>query len=123
MYLAMEKELLVVSQQHEAWPVDQQLVGLQPTCVAVDPFRPERVYCGTFGQGLWYSDDAGRSWKSIGDAGTAMEPWNGASVEQAKVTSVAVSPTEQVNGYGVVFTGTEPTALFRSEDGGIAGKS
>ncbi len=118
MYLAMEKELLVVSQQHEAWPVDQQLVGLQPTCVAVDPFRPERVYCGTFGQGLWYSDDAGRSWKSIGDAGTSMEPWNGASVERAKVTAVAVSPTEQVNGYGVVYAGTEPTALFRSEDGG-----
>jgi hypothetical protein len=32
--------------------------------------------------------------------------------------SVAVSGLERVGGYGVVYAGTEPTALFRSEDGG-----
>ena len=118
MYLAMERELLVVSQQHEAWQAESHLVGTQPTCVVIDPFRPEYVYCGTFGQGLWHSDDAGHSWKPIGDAGAATELWNGEGIHQAKVTAVVVSPTEQVNGYSVVYAGTEPTALFRSEDGG-----
>ncbi len=32
--------------------------------------------------------------------------------------SVAVSRLERVNGRGVVYAGTEPSALFRSEDGG-----
>jgi photosystem II stability/assembly factor-like uncharacterized protein len=31
---------------------------------------------------------------------------------------VAVSETEQMNGYGVVYAGTEPSAIFRSEDQG-----
>ena len=118
MYLAMEKELLVVSQQHHAWQADVSLVGMQPTCVAIDPFRPERVYCGTFGRGTWMSNDAGLSWKPIGDAGSAMEPWNGEGISHAKVTAIAVSSTEQAGGYGVVYAGTEPTALFRSENGG-----
>lgn len=34
------------------------------------------------------------------------------------MVAFAVSATEQSNGYGVVYAGTEPTALFRSEDGG-----
>ena len=32
--------------------------------------------------------------------------------------SVAVSEAEQVNGHGVVYAGTEPSAIFRSEDRG-----
>ncbi|HLG78404.1 MAG TPA: glycosyl hydrolase [Ktedonobacteraceae bacterium] len=117
-YLAMERELLVTSQQHGAWQTETHLVGLQPTCLAIDPFQPERVYCGTFGRGLWYSDDAGHTWKPTGDAGMAMGQWNGDGIFHAKVASVAVSPAEQAGRYGVVYAGTEPSAVFRSEDGG-----
>ena len=77
MYLAMERELLVVHQQQGKWQTEAHLVGMQPTCVAVDPLRPERVYCGTFGRGLWRSSDAGRNWEPIGDAGATTKPWNG----------------------------------------------
>ncbi len=118
MYLAMEKELLVVKQHNGKWQVEPQLVGLQTTCVATDPMRPERVYCGTFGRGLWRSDDAGRTWKPIGDAGTSLGTWNGEGITQAKITSLAVSSAERTGEYGVVYAGTEPTTLFRSEDGG-----
>jgi photosystem II stability/assembly factor-like uncharacterized protein len=34
--------------------------------------------------------------------------------------SVAVSPLEEAGGMGVVWAGTEPSAIFRSEDGGFA---
>jgi photosystem II stability/assembly factor-like uncharacterized protein len=107
MYLAMERELLVVSQQNGKWQAEPQLVGLQTTCVATDPFRPEQVYCGTFGRGLWRSNDAGRTWEPVGE-----------SIIHAQITSVAVSSTERIGEYGVVYAGTEPTALFRSDDGG-----
>jgi photosystem II stability/assembly factor-like uncharacterized protein len=118
MYLAMERELLVVQQQNSTWQIEPHLVGMQPVCLAIDPLLPQRVYCGTFGRGLWRSEDAGRTWKPIGDLGVAMEPNEGSGITSAVVTAVAVSATERANGYGVVYAGTEPTALFRSEDGG-----
>ena len=117
-YLAMEKELLVLTQQNGQWQAEPQLAGMQITCVTADPQRPERVYCGTFGRGLWRSNDAGQSWEPIGDPGAALSPWNGEGIHSAKVTAVAVSMTERSGGYGVVYAGTEPGALFRSEDGG-----
>lgn len=117
-YLVMERELLVASHQNGKWQTESHLVGMQTSCLAIDPFQPERVYCGTFGRGLWRSDDAGHSWSPIGDAGRAMEPWAGEGITCAKVTAVAVSPTEHTDGHGVVYVGTEPSALFRSQDGG-----
>lgn len=118
MYLAMERALLVIQQHHSNWQVEPCLVGMQPACIAVDPFQPRRVYCGTFGRGLWRSLDAGQTWQPIGDPGAAMEPYEGTGIPSALVTAIAVSATERTNGYGVVYAGTEPAALFRSEDGG-----
>ena len=51
MYLAMERELLVANEQN-GWWVDTRLEGLQPVCLAADPLKPERIYCGTFRRGL-----------------------------------------------------------------------
>lgn len=118
MYLAMERELLVVRHEHEQWQTASHLVGMQPTCIALDPLRPERVYCGTFGRGLWRSVNAGRTFEPIGDAGAAMRPWQGDGIAHPQITSVAVSLTERARDTGVVYVGTEPTTLFRSEDGG-----
>ena len=117
-YLVLEKELLIARLTHGQWHTESHLVGMQTTCLAVDPERPERVYCGTFGRGLWRSNDAGVTWEPIGDPGTALRPWNGEGISQPRITAVAVSTTDRSNGYGVVYAGTEPSALFRSEDGG-----
>lgn len=119
LYLAMEHELLVVDQTDDTpWHTEAHLVGMQPTCVANDPLVPERVYCGTFGRGLWRSEDAGKSWQPIGATGEAMEPDTGRGIPSARVMSVAVSRNERNNGLGVVYAGTEPASLYRSEDGG-----
>ena len=117
-YLAMQKEVLVVRQQNGTWRTETHLTDLHPTCFAADLMRPERVYCGTFSRGLWRSDDAGRSWKPIGEAGQETQPWNRAGIAHAKILSVAVSSNERVGDYGVIYAGTEPTTIFRSEDGG-----
>ena len=117
-YLVMERELLIARLVHGQWHTESQLVGLQTTCLATDPERPERVYCGTFGCGMWRSNDAGETWEPIGDPGTAIRPWNGEGISRPKITAVAVSTTDRSNGYGVVYAGTELSAMFRSEDGG-----
>lgn len=118
MYLGMERELLVVNRRNGAWQAEPRLIGLQVTCLAADPVHPERVYCGTYRRGLWRSEDAGRTWQPIGDAEYALSQPNASGITEVDIMSVAVSATERVGDYGVVYVGTEPSALFRSEDGG-----
>ena len=100
--LATEPALLI-ARHASKWSVEEHLKGKSPESLAVDPGNRARIYSGTWGDGLWRSDDAGQSWDPVG-AGIAHE----------EITAVAVSPVER----GVVYAGTEPSAVFRSENGG-----
>jgi photosystem II stability/assembly factor-like uncharacterized protein len=100
-YVATGDALAVVGHGAAGWRASLELVGQQTYCLAADPRRPERVYCGTFGQGLWRSADAGASWRPVGPG-----------IGSEAVMSVAVGRD------GVVWAGTEPSMLYRSEDGG-----
>jgi hypothetical protein len=106
-YVAMPNGLLVLRGRHPSWQASWQLDGLPAQCLAADPLRPERLYCGTFGNGLWVSEDAGDIWRPAGEG-----------IRSPQLMAVAVSATERVGGLGVVYAGTEPSALYRSEDGG-----
>jgi photosystem II stability/assembly factor-like uncharacterized protein len=82
------------------------LEGLHPQCVAVDPNDPQRVFAGTLDDGLLHSLDGGTTWARAGTLGAA------------RVMSVAVSPCDVVDALSVVYAGTEPSNLYRSEDDG-----
>ena len=96
-YMALADGLLVADEVNGHAEAELRLAGSEPQCLTLDPACPGRVFCGTFREGLFRSDDAGRSW-----AGPRLD----------RVTAVAVAPD------GVVFAGTEPSSLHRSEDGG-----
>jgi len=100
--IATDRALLIARRASE-WTVEAYLQGQSPESLAVDPHRPGRMYCGTWGSGLWRSDDAGERWDPVG-----------AGIPHAEITAVAVSPAER----GVVYAGTEPSAVFRSENAG-----
>ncbi|MCB0124576.1 MAG: hypothetical protein KDE58_20115, partial [Caldilineaceae bacterium] len=106
-YLAFDGGLAVLRRQQAEWLATVSLKGKQCQCLAIDPHRPQRVYCGTFDAGLWVSDDTGVSWQTVGGA-----------LPHDAVMAVAVSPLEEKRGLGVLWAGTEPSALFRSDDGG-----
>src|SRR5215468_3214473 len=106
-YIALPDGLLVLRRTDTGWQVERPLEGQPTQCVAADPLRPDRLYCGTFGQGLWRSTDAGETWQPLGK-----------SFRSSQVMALAVSPTERAEGLGVVYAGTEATALYRSDDGG-----
>ncbi|MBW3660378.1 MAG: hypothetical protein KY397_01935 [Gemmatimonadetes bacterium] len=74
-------------------------VHRSPTCLAVDG-ATGRAWCGTV-DGVRWSDDGGDRWEPAG-------------LEGEEVTAVAASLTEP----GVVWAGTEPSAIYRSDDGG-----
>lgn len=74
-------------------------VDARPTCLAADRVNG-RAWCGTE-DGVRRSDDGG-------------ETWVGAGLDGEEITALAADPTEP----GAVWAGTEPSALYRSEDGG-----
>jgi photosystem II stability/assembly factor-like uncharacterized protein len=92
------------SRATEAEPV---LSGVRAQCVAVDPRDPQRVYVGTFDNGLYSSEDAGLTWREDGEG-----------LDDRRVLSLAVSPSHQESEVSVVYAGTEPSNLYRSEDAG-----
>src|SRR5947209_3190053 len=107
LYVALESGVLVARGAGGAWDAALEIEGAGPQCLALDPLRPAIVYCGTDGNGLLRSTDAGHTWHPAGEG-----------ITHRNVTSVAVSVNERAGDLGVVYAGTEPTALFRSEDGG-----
>jgi hypothetical protein len=83
------------------------LEGRGVTCVAVDPHDANRIFVGTFDRGIYRSLDRGGTWESVGSG-----------MADARVLSIAISPSDRVNGLSVVYAGTEPSMLYRSTDDG-----
>jgi photosystem II stability/assembly factor-like uncharacterized protein len=86
---------------------DAMLVDAGARCIAVDPNDPARVYVGTFDNGLYMSRDAGNTWHR-----------SERGLDDARVLSVAVSPSHHEHGVSALYAGTEPSNLYRSHDGG-----
>jgi hypothetical protein len=107
--VAQPDGLLIVRQEGGGWRAERHLEDKPAQCLAADPLHPERLLCGTFGQGLWQSDDAGQTWRASGDG-----------FASAQIMAVAVSRGERSGDRGILYAGTEPTALYRSEDGGAS---
>jgi photosystem II stability/assembly factor-like uncharacterized protein len=101
LYLGMQREILIVDPAHPK-ETERRLDGTQIAAIATDPYRPDRVLCCTFDQGLWRSDDRGDSW-------TRVE-----GIPSSHMQSVAFSQVVS----DLVFAGSEPSALYRSDDGG-----
>ena len=113
--VAMEHSVLMFESSRTGWKkAYESLKGTHPQCVTFDPNNPNRAYCGTFGGGLWKTDDGGQTWSSIG------KEW----ISSSDVMSVSVSSLEReggknsYKGFNTVYVGTEPTAFYRSDDGG-----
>lgn len=99
--VATRDRLLVVDPGSGPIEKAAELSGRRLTCLAGDPLAPERAWCGTVGDGLWATEDSGRSWRRVGLGGE-------------EITAVAASPAEA----GRVWVGTEPSALWRGTEAG-----
>jgi len=106
MFALATEEALLIARHGSPWSVEEHLRGQTPQCLAVDPGNAQRMYCGTENGGLGRSRDIGRTWEPVG------------SIAYADVTAVTVSAAERGPECGVAYTGTEPSAVFRSDDGG-----
>jgi photosystem II stability/assembly factor-like uncharacterized protein len=83
------------------------LEGSGARCVAVDPRDPDRVYVGTFDDGVYVTADGGATWRA-----------SESGLEDPRVLSLAASGAHGVGRVSVAYAGTEPSNLYRTEDGG-----
>lgn len=86
---------------NEVWSVEFLAPDHGVRCLAADPLNSDRLYAGTRGGGVLLSNDAGRTWQSVGLAGQS-------------ITALAISPTQP----GTLYAGTKPAHLFVSRDSG-----
>jgi photosystem II stability/assembly factor-like uncharacterized protein len=110
----LQNVVLVVTSSRSGWKVLESLNGTFPQAISFDPNNEERVYCGAAETedhrargGVWFSQDGGETWVR-----TPSNP-------SENVMSLSVSRLEKgEDGSNVVYAGTEPSAIFRSEDEG-----
>src|SRR3989442_8641868 len=105
--VVVTRAALLIARRASTWTVDEHLAGLSPGCAAIDLSSPAHVYCGTARAGLFRSRDSGRNWEPVGRG-----------IDHLMVTAVDVGDGGQADGFGVVYAGTEPSAVFRSDNGG-----
>ena len=109
--VGMHNSLLVLESSNR-YKIREYLKGTHPQSIAFDFGNPNRAYCGTFGDGLWKTDEGGQTWNSIGKD----------IISSPYVMSVAVSSLNSGNKFNKVYAGTEPSALYISTDGGNSWK-
>jgi photosystem II stability/assembly factor-like uncharacterized protein len=100
MLVATDREVIVVDVDRSASASARGIRG-RPTCLAADALVHGRAWCGTHRDGVFRTDDGGRSWRAVGLAGRL-------------IMAIAASPVEP----DVVWVGTEPSEVWRSADGG-----
>ncbi|WP_380674310.1 WD40/YVTN/BNR-like repeat-containing protein [Salinigranum sp. GCM10025319] len=83
-------------------------------CVAASPADPDLVCCGTADHGLFRSTDAGETWRPV------------ERITQDRITSVTCaavvdesSGPERDGDRVAWWAGTEPSRVYRSDDGGV----
>jgi photosystem II stability/assembly factor-like uncharacterized protein len=102
LYAATGTSFARLDESNGSWEVTQALADSTAQCLAVDPADPETVYVGLGSGGVRKTTDGGRTWAESG-------------LEREQIFSVAVSAAD-----GAVYAGTEPSALYCSDDGGKA---
>ncbi|WP_114576892.1 hypothetical protein [Saliphagus sp. LR7] len=98
-HAAMDEVLV----SYEDGETTRTLEGYDLQCLACSPAEPDRVFVGTFENGLQRSTDGGRSFERLE-----------ADFVSDAVLSLAVSPHDP----DTVYAGTEPSRVYRSDDGG-----
>jgi hypothetical protein len=100
LYAATGDAIARLDEDGDAWSVELSLRGSGAQCLAVDPADADVAYAGLREGGVRRTTDGGRTWVDC-------------ALPAPGVFSLAVSRAG-----GAVYAGTEPSALYRSDDRG-----
>lgn len=106
LYIGTDQGVIVArSKDHASWEIaDRGLRKWEVAELAIPPNQPNKLFAGTRGDGVWVSEDFGKSWAkpSYGRRGPG------------KVRSLTIDPHESKR----LYAGCEPIDIFVSEDEG-----
>ena len=100
LYAATGEGVARLDEAEGVWSVELSLAGNGAQCIAVDPADRNTVYAGLREGGVRRTRDGGSVWADC-------------ELPVPGVFSIAVSAVD-----GAVYAGTEPSALYRSDDDG-----
>jgi len=106
-YFATKDKIYEAAGEEDRWTLEMIEGPEDIRSIAFDEISNRR-FAGTFNDGLHGSDDDGESWQRLGE-----------DALNKRVMSIAVSKTEQLGEFSVIWAGTEPSMLYRSENGGM----
>jgi len=89
----------------EQWVVSQSLDGVKINGLVTDPHNPQILYLATQKNGVYKSNDAGKSWQPQGLSGIPVK-------------SLTVDPSDTQT----IYAGCKPVSLYVSHDGGVSWK-
>lgn len=72
----------------------------QTRSIVIDPFHPDNLFAGTYGQGVYATTNGGTTWTQMN-----------AGLTNAKILSLAIRPGAE----NTIFAGTEGSSIFRTE--------
>lgn len=102
--LGTEDGVRLIRRNGDGWDVVAGgLNGQKVWTVAIQPRQPLVFLAGTYGGGLYRSEDSGKTWQLSGDG-----------LKYGHIRSIAFDPRDS----RTVYVGTEPAAMFRSDDNG-----
>jgi hypothetical protein len=98
-FLGTQRDVRVYRGKDDRWEERGRHLSGVADCLDGSKRRPEMIFCGILKDGLYRTTDAGNNW---------------ARIFQGDVRAVTVDPTDD----RVVYVGTEPVHLYRSENMG-----
>ena len=119
--IAMQDSVLTLeySKTKTNWKIHECLKGTHPQCISSDPSKRNRMYCGTFGNGLWKTDDYGETWDNIGIDSISSKDITSVSVSHHNLERAKNNNNNNNNNneaFNTVYVGTEPAAFYKSDD-------
>jgi photosystem II stability/assembly factor-like uncharacterized protein len=100
LYAATGDAIARLDEHEGVWETRLSLTGSGAQCLALDPSDSDVLFAGLRGDGVRRTIDGGESWSDC-------------ELPEPGVFSLAVSAAD-----GAVYAGTEPSALYRSDDRG-----
>jgi photosystem II stability/assembly factor-like uncharacterized protein len=100
LFAATGDGIVRLDEEGDRWTAELLLRGSGARCLALDPRDPDTLFAGLRAGGVRRTCDGGRSWVDC-------------ALPEPEVFSLGVSSLD-----GSVYAGTEPSRLFRGDDGG-----
>lgn len=128
-YMAYERQIFRSTDRGESWTptsFDLHHVRMEPNGegrqegerLAVDPRNSDVVYYGSIANGLWFTADAGVTWKKVGEIPVGAPPRGVNTVVFDKLSgSAAAGPGSSRT--QTLYVTVDQKGVFQSTDGGI----